>query len=116
MAFGFLFSLSKSQSRRYNLSLVVPSEKGKGYKENAIKGKKQIPTSKQDWVPIKENPSGVGSSKAFAAPTTAEVAAHMEESTVAIAAQVVDNSHQMQATQTLVASTTMVSNSFSFAL
>jgi len=35
-------------------------------KEKVAKGKAQIPTKKTQWVPIKENPSGIGSSNAFA--------------------------------------------------
>jgi len=31
---------------------LYPRNEGKVSKENSIKGKKQIPTSKQDWVPI----------------------------------------------------------------
>jgi len=38
-------------------------------KEKVVKGKTQIPSPKTQWVPSKENPSGIGSSKAFAAPT-----------------------------------------------
>ena len=38
-------------------------------KEKVAKGKTQIPAPKPQWVPVKENPSGIGSSKAFAAPT-----------------------------------------------
>jgi hypothetical protein len=34
-------------------------------KEKVVKGKSQIPAKKFDWVPIQDNPSGVGSSKAF---------------------------------------------------
>jgi len=36
-------------------------------KEKVAKGKAQIPTKKTEWVPIKENPSEIGSSNAFAA-------------------------------------------------
>jgi len=33
-----------------------------------VQGKKQVPTKKVGWVPIKDNPSGIGSSLAFADP------------------------------------------------
>jgi hypothetical protein len=95
---------------------LYPRKEGKVSKKIAIKGMKQIPTSKQYWMPIKENPSDVGSSKAFAAPATTEVATYIEKSIVATTTQVSDNSHQMQATHTPVASTTMISIYFSFAL
>nr|ABN05989.1 hypothetical protein MtrDRAFT_AC149208g36v2 [Medicago truncatula] len=38
-------------------------------KDKVAKGKTQIPATKPHWVSTKENPSGIGSSKAFAAPT-----------------------------------------------
>jgi len=41
-------------------------------KDKVVKGKTQIPATKNQWVPMKENPSGVGSSKAFAAPIPTE--------------------------------------------
>jgi len=37
-------------------------------KEKVAKGKTQLPVTKPQWVPTKDNPSGIGSSKAFAAP------------------------------------------------
>lgn len=36
---------------------------------NVIKGKKQVPVRRMDWVPKKDNPFGIGSSKAFETPT-----------------------------------------------
>jgi len=41
-------------------------------KEKVAKGKTQIPALKPQWVPSKENPSGIGLSKAFATPTPTE--------------------------------------------
>lgn len=41
-------------------------------KDKVAKGKTQIPAKKPQWAPIKENPSGVGSSIAFAAPKPTE--------------------------------------------
>jgi hypothetical protein len=37
--------------------------------EIVVKGKAQVQPKKQAWVPLKDNPSGVGSSTAFAAPS-----------------------------------------------
>jgi len=37
-------------------------------KEKIVQGKKPVPTTKPNWVPIKDNTSGIGSSLAFAAP------------------------------------------------
>jgi len=41
-------------------------------KDKVAKGKTQMPTKKPQWVPTKENPSGIGSSIAFAAPKPTE--------------------------------------------
>jgi hypothetical protein len=41
-------------------------------KDKVAKGKTQIPVTKPQWVPTKENPSGIGSSKAFAEPSPTE--------------------------------------------
>ena len=41
---------------------------GTVHKEKIVQGKKPVPTRKQNWVPIKDNPSGIGSSLDFAAP------------------------------------------------
>jgi len=52
-------------------------------KEKIVKGKKPVPTPKQTWEPVKDNPSGIGSSHAFAEPRTnvepvrAEAEAHV---------------------------------------
>ena len=37
-------------------------------KVNVVKGKKQVPVSKFDWVPKKDNPADIGSSKVFEVP------------------------------------------------
>jgi len=42
-------------------------------KETVTKGKAKIQAKKLVWVPVKENPSGIGSSKAFAAPTESPI-------------------------------------------
>jgi len=64
---------------------LYPRKESKVSKENAIKGKKQIPTSKLDWEPIKENPSGFGSSNALKVivPATTTKEAYIVESLVA---------------------------------
>jgi len=37
-------------------------------KEKVVQGKKQVPTKRIEWVPLKDNPTGIGSSAAFQAP------------------------------------------------
>lgn len=37
-------------------------------KEKVAQGKKQMPTQRTEWVPLKDNPSGIGSSAAFQQP------------------------------------------------
>jgi len=78
---------------------LYPRKESKVSKENTIKGKKQIPTSKLDLVPIKENPYGVGSSNAFEAinPTTTTKEEHIVESLVATpVVQVAQNSPELE--------------------
>jgi hypothetical protein len=41
-------------------------------KDKVAKGKTQIPAKTPQWVPFKENSSGIGSSIAFAAPKPTE--------------------------------------------
>lgn len=38
------------------------------HNEKIVQGKKPDPSTKQNWVPIKDNPFGIGSSLAFAEP------------------------------------------------
>jgi len=38
------------------------------HREIIVQGKKPVPTKKQNWVPIKDNPSGIGTSTVFVAP------------------------------------------------
>ena len=53
---------------------LYPRQETSAPKERIDKGKKQIPITKTTWVPIKENPTGIGSSLAFAATTILEPA------------------------------------------
>lgn len=39
-------------------------------KEKVAQGKKQMPTQRTEWVPLKDNPSGIGSSAAFQQPVS----------------------------------------------
>lgn len=47
---------------------LYPNKDSKVATENNVKGKKQVAGTTLRWVPSKENPSGIGSSKAFEAP------------------------------------------------
>lgn len=79
---------------------MYPQKERTVSKKNAIKGKKQIPTSKLDLVPIKENSFGVGSSNAFEAidSATATKEEHIVESLVATPnVTVAQNSPELQA-------------------
>lgn len=58
--------------------LYPPKESTVGT-ENVNKGMKQMPVCRMDWVPKKDNPSGIGSSKAFAAPTAPDVMVQAQE-------------------------------------
>lgn len=49
---------------------LYPKKDNIVHKEKIVQGKKPAPLSKQTWAPIKDNPSGIGSSIAFAAPQT----------------------------------------------
>jgi len=46
-------------------------------KDKVAKGKTQIPAKKPQWMPTKENPSGISSSIAFAAPKPTEPLTNM---------------------------------------
>ena len=39
-------------------------------KEVVVQGKNQVPTKRLEWVPLKDNPAGIGSSVAFQAPAS----------------------------------------------
>jgi hypothetical protein len=43
-------------------------------KEKVAQGKKQMPTQRIEWVPLKDNPSGIGSSAAFQQPVSRSAA------------------------------------------
>ena len=58
---------------------LYPRQETSAPKERIDKGKKQVPITKTTWVPIKENPTGIGSSLAFAATTIPELARVEEE-------------------------------------
>lgn len=47
---------------------LYPRKDSSASKEAIFQGKKPVPSRQQNWVPSKENPSGIGSSMAFAAP------------------------------------------------
>jgi hypothetical protein len=47
---------------------LYPRKDSSASKEAIVQGKKLVPSRQQNWVPSKENPSGIGSSIAFAAP------------------------------------------------
>jgi hypothetical protein len=47
---------------------LYPQKDKTVHKERNVQGKKPVSTPKENWVPIKDNPSGIGSSLAFAAP------------------------------------------------
>jgi len=79
----------------------APTQNNK--KDAGDKGKEQIPTQKTVWMPLEDNPSGTGSSKAFAVPPSATV-------TVPITSP--DSNHAHQSPQQRAPSDT----SFSFAL
>jgi len=49
---------------------LYPKKDNIVHKKNIVQGKKPAPVPKQTWAPIKDNPSGIGSSIAFAAPQT----------------------------------------------
>jgi len=49
---------------------LYPQKDNTVHKEKIVQGKKPVPTPKQNWVPIKDNPSDIGSSHAFAEPRT----------------------------------------------
>jgi len=44
---------------------IYPRKETISLKDQFANGKKQVPTQKATWVPIKENPSGIGSSVVF---------------------------------------------------
>jgi len=46
---------------------LYPEKETIAPKEQIAQGKKQVPTKKVNWVPIKDNPSSIGSSIAFGA-------------------------------------------------
>ena len=47
---------------------LYPRQDNNAHKQAVTQGKKQAPTKKQIWTPTTENPSGIGSSLAFAGP------------------------------------------------
>jgi hypothetical protein len=67
---------SHCQNIGHNVSschwLYPPNESTVGT-DNVFKGKKQVPVQRMDWVPKKDNPSGIGSSKAFETPTVVPI-------------------------------------------
>jgi len=59
------------QTIEYDVSACrwfYPRKETNTHKDKIVQGKKPVPTMKQNWVPIKDNPSGIGSSTAFARP------------------------------------------------
>jgi len=47
---------------------LYPRHDNNAHKQAVAQGKKPAPTKKQTWIPTTENPSGIGSSLAFASP------------------------------------------------
>lgn len=47
---------------------LYPRMEKNAHREKIVQGKKPVTTKKQNWVPTKDNPSGIGSSTAFATP------------------------------------------------
>jgi len=47
---------------------LYPRQESNAHKEMVAQGKKPVPTKKQQWIPIADNPSGIGSSMAFTGP------------------------------------------------
>jgi len=68
---------------------LYPKKDNIVHKENIVQGKKPAPVPKQTWAPIKDNPSGIGSSIAFAAPQTNKepVITEAEAHTIAVQQQ-----------------------------
>ena len=50
---------------------LYPRQDNNAHKQAVAQGKKPEPTKKQTWIPVTENPSGIGSSLAFARPQQA---------------------------------------------
>ena len=47
---------------------LYPRAENNAHKEIIVQGKKPVPTNKRNWLSIKDNMSGIGSSLAFAEP------------------------------------------------
>lgn len=60
---------------------LYPRLEKNAHREKIVQGKKSVTTKKQNWVPTTDNPSGIGSSTAFAAPknTTAPIVTQTQQ-------------------------------------
>lgn len=47
---------------------LYPRKEKDSNADKVVQGKKQVPTKRIEWVPLKDNPSGIGSSAAFQVP------------------------------------------------
>ena len=65
-------------------------------KEKVITGRAHVPSKKLEWVPIQENPSGIGSSKAFAAPTEPHITVTDTVTDIAADVDIVTNPTESQ--------------------
>jgi len=81
------------QTIRHDVSAcrwLYPRKETNAHKDTIVKGKKPVPAVKQNWVPFKDNPSGIGSTTAFArpqhdfvsVPTVVEPTVHHQAATV----------------------------------
>lgn len=59
----------------------ILGSKKNAHRKKIVQGKKSVTTKKQNWVPTTDNPSGIGSSTAFAAPknTTAPIVTQTQQ-------------------------------------
>ena len=68
---------------------LYPRMDKNAHKETIVQGKKPVQTKKQNWVPINDNPSGIGSSMAYVAP---------QQTVAPIVVEVQNISHQQKET------------------
>jgi hypothetical protein len=72
---------------------LYPRKEEPAVKEKIAQGKKPIPVAKPNWVPIRDNPSGIGSSAAFGANNHDDAAASVPKQSmeVPVPIQVIEN-------------------------
>jgi hypothetical protein len=66
-----------------NCRWLYPRKDDTNKKSADGKGKEKVPVQKPTWMPLKDNPSGTGSSKAFEAPTTVASSTPIDSSSTA---------------------------------